>query len=138
MFGTNKVNKSSDLSIFEIMEVTVTVALCCCCCCCSGGMGPAEMLQQYPNSGCQRLHITAPLGMTQSYLSRLFNLIPGLEYCDLNEQTGVAYARYQTSQCAAYAHDKLDGFEYPIGSRLIVRYADSQPPPDLASSSMSG
>ncbi|XP_064614457.1 RNA-binding protein 45-like [Liolophura sinensis] len=104
----------------------------------SGGMGPAEMLQQYPNSGCQRLHITAPLGMTQSYLSRLFNLIPGLEYCDLNEQTGVAYARYQTSQCAAYAHDKLDGFEYPIGSRLIVRYADSQPPPDLASSSMSG
>jgi len=38
--------------------------------------------------------------------------------------TGIAYARYTTPQCASYARDKLDGFEYPIGSRLIVRYAD--------------
>lgn len=84
-----------------------------------------DMLQTYSNTGCQRLHITAPLGLTQSYITKLFNLIPGLEYCDLNEQTGVAYARYSTPQCAAYARDKLDQFEYPIGSRLIVRFADS-------------
>ena len=47
-----------------------------------------DMLQNYSNTGCQRLHITAPLGLTQSYITKLFNLIPGLEYCDLNEQTG--------------------------------------------------
>ena len=47
-----------------------------------------DMLETYSNTGCQRLHITAPLGLTQSYITKLFNLIPGLEYCDLNEQTG--------------------------------------------------
>ena len=51
--------------------------------------GPAvDMLQSYSHSGCQRLHITAPLGLNQNYITKLFNLIPGLEYCDLNEQTG--------------------------------------------------
>ena len=50
--------------------------------------------------------------------------------------TGVAYVRYSTPQCAAYAKDRLDQFEYPIGSRIIVRFAenmqsgnDGQPPP---------
>ncbi|XP_033763032.1 RNA-binding protein 45-like isoform X2 [Pecten maximus] len=86
--------------------------------------GPMEMLQSYQSHGSTRLHITAPIGLTQGYLTRLFSLIPGLEYCDLNETTGVAYARYTTGQCASYARDKLDGFEYPIGSRLMVRFAD--------------
>ena len=52
-----------------------------------------DMLQTYSNTGCQRLHITAPLGLTQSYITKLFNLIPGLEYCDLNEQTGKGSSR---------------------------------------------
>lgn len=48
-----------------------------------------DLLQDYnTNNKIQRLHITAPLGLSQNYLNRLFNLIPGLEYCDLNEQTG--------------------------------------------------
>ena len=37
---------------------------------------------------------------------------------------GVAYARYATPQCAAYARDKLNGFEYPIGSQLMVQMAE--------------
>ncbi|KAL4222108.1 RNA-binding protein 45 [Mactra antiquata] len=85
---------------------------------------PFSMIQDYSHNSCQRLLVTAPLGLTQNYLHKLFNLIPGLEYCDLNEQTGLAYVRYQTPQCASYARDKLDQFEYPIGSRLLVRYAD--------------
>ncbi|KAK3587925.1 hypothetical protein CHS0354_014444 [Potamilus streckersoni] len=99
------------------------------------GEGPMEMIQNYVNNGCQRLHVTAPLGLTQQYLTRLFNLIPGLEYCDLNEATGIAYVRYATPQCAAYAKDKLDGFEYPLGSRLIVRFADAPNVPDLKTAS---
>ena len=46
--------------------------------------------------------------------------------------SGVAYARYATPQCAAYARDKLNGFEYPIGSQLMVQLAEesAQPPGD--------
>jgi len=44
-----------------------------------------------------------------------------MEYCDLNETTGIAYARYSSPQCAAYARDKLHGFEYPLGSPLHVQ-----------------
>lgn len=92
---------------------------------------PFSMIQEYPHSNSQRLLVTAPLGLTQSYLNKLFNLIPGLEYCDLNEQTGLAYVRYKTPQCAAYARDKLDQFEYPIGSRLIVRFTDTPANQDM-------
>lgn len=88
-----------------------------------------DILQSYNTSTMStRLQITAPIGLTQGYLTRLFSLIPGLEYCDLNETTGVAYARYISPQCANYARDKLNGFEYPIGSRLMVRFADEQRP----------
>ncbi|XP_062600321.1 RNA-binding protein 45-like [Saccostrea cucullata] len=94
-----------------------------------GGQGPMDLLQSYNTPTLStRLQITAPIGLTQGYLTRLFSLIPGLEYCDLNETTGVAYARYVSAQCAAYARDKLNGFEYPIGSRLMVRFADEQRP----------
>ena len=52
------------------------------------GMGALEPIQNYANNGCQRLHLTVGLGLNQSYLTRLLTLIPGLEYCDLNETTG--------------------------------------------------
>lgn len=52
------------------------------------GQSPLDLLQDHPHNNCQRLHVTAPLGLSQNYLHKLFNLIPGLEYCDLNEQTG--------------------------------------------------
>ncbi|KAL5006464.1 hypothetical protein ScPMuIL_015270 [Solemya velum] len=97
------------------------------------GQGPMDLLQTYAHGACQRLHITAPIGLTQNYLTRLCSLIPGLEYCDLNEMTGVAYVRYANAQCAAYARDRLDGFEYPIGSRLLVKFADAPSAPELES-----
>lgn len=54
-----------------------------------GGQTPMDILQSYNTSTMStRLQITAPIGLTQGYLTRLFSLIPGLEYCDLNETTG--------------------------------------------------
>ena len=38
--------------------------------------------------------------------------------------SGIAYARYSSPQCAAYAKDKLHGFEYPLGSPLHVQLAE--------------
>ncbi|XP_005103158.1 RNA-binding protein 45 [Aplysia californica] len=91
----------------------------------SGGPGPREMLADYSTtSSTSRLVIQAPIGLTQGYLVKLFSLIPGMEYCDLNETTGIAYARYSSPQCAAYARDKLHGFEYPLGSALHVQLAE--------------
>ncbi|WAQ94166.1 RBM45-like protein [Mya arenaria] len=87
--------------------------------------GSMDLLPDFPHANCQRLHVTTTMGLTQPYLHKLFNIVPGLEYCDLNEQTGVAYVRYETPQQAAYAREKLDQFEYPIGSRLSVRFADN-------------
>jgi len=89
------------------------------------GMGPRDVIDNYPiSSNCSRLLIQAPVGLTQGYLVKLFGLIPGMEYCDLNETTGIAYARYSSPQCAAYAKDKLHGFEYPLGSPLHVQLAE--------------
>ena len=50
--------------------------------------------------------------------------------CNVLFISGVAYARYVSAQCANYARDKLNGFEYPIGSRLLVKFADEQRPID--------
>jgi len=35
---------------------------------------------------------------------------------------GIAYVQYDSPEAAAYAKQKLDGFEYPPGYRLAVRY----------------
>lgn len=90
-----------------------------------GGMAPRDIIADYPvTSHTSKLVIQAPIGLTQGYLVKLFSLIPGMEYCDLNETTGIAYARYSSPQCAVYARDKLHGFEYPLGSPLQVQLAD--------------
>ena len=56
------------------------------------GMGPRDVIDNYPiSSNCSRLLIQAPVGLTQGYLVKLFGLIPGMEYCDLNETTGMSF-----------------------------------------------
>ena len=58
-----------------------------------------SMLNDYPaHSNCCRIQIVAPIGMTQGYLTKLFNLIPGMEYCDLNESTGIENNNKQDAQ----------------------------------------
>ena len=36
---------------------------------------------------------------------------------------GRAFAKYSTPQAAAYALEKMDTMEYPIGYQIMVRYA---------------
>ncbi|KAB7493749.1 RNA-binding protein 45 [Armadillidium nasatum] len=84
----------------------------------SGGLNP---------DGVTRLTVIASPSVNQDQLWRLFDLIPGLDYCDLRKdrksgQTrGVANVVYNNIQSATYARDKLHGFEYPPGQRLIVK-----------------
>ncbi|XP_066301457.1 RNA-binding protein 45-like isoform X2 [Branchiostoma lanceolatum] len=79
----------------------------------------------------QWLYIIVDSSVSEHQLHALFDLIPGLEFVDLQkdrstgQSRGCAYARYTTAASAIYAREKLNGFEYPPGIKLVVKYADS-------------
>ncbi|KAK7075163.1 RNA-binding protein 45 [Halocaridina rubra] len=87
--------------------------------------------------GVTRLTVIASPHLNQDQLWKLFDLIPGLDYCDLRKDRkagqarGVATVVYNNHQSATYAREKLHGFEYPPGQRLIVKldYHDMPPGP---------
>lgn len=78
-------------------------------------------------------------------LWRLFDLVPGLDYCELKradagrgrDRSTKAFGTvvFNNPQSATYAKEKLHGFEYPPGHRLIVKFEEmvghqySAPPP---------
>ncbi|XP_064648498.1 RNA-binding protein 45-like [Lineus longissimus] len=64
-------------------------------------------------------HVVRPL------LQKLFDLIPGLEYFNYERNSGLATARYATPEAASRCVEKMNGFEYPPGSPINVRYARS-------------
>lgn len=63
--------------------------------------------------------------LNQDQLWRLFDIIPGLDYCqinnDFNNRNVTATVVYNNAQSAMYARDKIHGLEYPPGERLIIR-----------------
>ena len=86
-----------------------------------------------PESVC-RLLVTASPTLSQDQVWRLFDLVPGLDYCDRarsNRQVGNTMGKglytvvYNNSQSATYAKEKLHGFEYPPGFRMVVRFEES-------------
>jgi len=99
---------------------------------------------QFASESC-RLMVLGSLAVNEDQLWRLFDLIPGLDYCEVREvdqpnQKMVGLAVYTNPNSAAYARKKLHGFEYPPGQRLIVKHdegggilasspASSTPPP---------
>ncbi|XP_066975232.1 RNA-binding protein 45 isoform X1 [Macrobrachium rosenbergii] len=90
--------------------------------------------------GVTRLTVIASPLLNQDQLWKLFDLIPGLDYCDLrkdrkagqvppHQARGVATVVYNNPQSATYAREKLHGFEYPPGQRLIVKFDYHDMPP---------
>jgi len=67
--------------------------------------------------------------LNQDQLWRLCDFFPGLDYCNVRHDPKAkqcfASVVYNSSQNAIYAKEKLHGFEYPPGHRLIVK-SDSQ------------
>lgn len=84
------------------------------------------------NSIGNRLQVQVSPSITQEQLARLFDLIPGMELCDVKknfstgESKGIAVVVYNSVGSAIYAKEKLNGFEYPPGCKLIVRYAPDE------------
>lgn len=80
-----------------------------------------------------RLFVIVSTMVGQEQLNRLFDLIPGMELCDLKrhyttgDSKGFAYVTYNSITAAMYAKEKLNGFEYPPGSKITVKYADDPP-----------
>ncbi|KAM8934444.1 RNA-binding protein 45 isoform 2-T2 [Pelodytes ibericus] len=74
----------------------------------------------------KRLTVVSRVPLVQEQIYSLFDLIPGLEYCevqrDLYSSYGHAVVQYQNISSAIYAKYKLHGFEYPPGNRLGVTY----------------
>ena len=81
-----------------------------------------------------RLFVIVSTMVGQEQLNRLFDLVPGMEMCDLKrhyntgDSKGFAYVTYNSISAAMYAKEKLNGFEYPPGSKITVKYADDPPP----------
>jgi len=75
--------------------------------------------------GYTSLRVIASPSLNQDQLWRLFDLVPGLDFLHLDTKSrlgkGQAVAVYSSPQAAAYAKEKLHGFEYPPGQRLIVK-----------------
>ncbi|KAM9848116.1 RNA-binding protein 45 isoform 2-T2 [Aulostomus maculatus] len=75
------------------------------------------------------LMMSTRAALTQEQIFSLFDLVPGMEYCELQRDAygmskGHALIRYSNLGSAVYARDKLNGFEYPPGNRLAVNFVD--------------
>ncbi|CAG9769021.1 unnamed protein product [Ceutorhynchus assimilis] len=80
------------------------------------------------NEGFTKLTVIASPDINQDQLWKLFDIVPGLDYCEIRYQGGhmqparaIGEIVYASPQWAAHAKDKLHGFEYPPGFRLIVK-----------------
>lgn len=94
-------------------------------------IGPPEPSRSNSSIG-NRLQVHVSTSISQEQLARLFDLIPGMELCDLKknystgESKGIAVVVYNSVGSAIYAKEKLNGFEYPPGCKIIVRYAPDE------------
>ncbi|XP_038670777.1 RNA-binding protein 45-like [Scyliorhinus canicula] len=64
--------------------------------------------------------------LTHEQIYSLFDVIPGIEFCEIQRDPKIGYAivRYNNVASAVHAKEKLHGFEYPPGNRLRVNYIE--------------
>lgn len=75
------------------------------------------------------LMVSSRVSVSQEQIYSLFDLIPGLDYCEIQRDQygfskGQVVVRYSNLGSAVYAKEKLNGFEYPPGNRLSVSFVD--------------
>jgi len=95
----------------------------------SSVQGSASSHAPCPTATCLSINVSSMVSEQQ--LWRLFDLIPGLEQCALHpahlglaqeaQGRSLGVATYASTEAASYARQKLHGFEYPPGERLIVK-----------------
>ncbi|XP_055608222.1 RNA-binding protein 45 isoform X2 [Uranotaenia lowii] len=89
------------------------------------GFNSSGYSSQPVNPNDTTLTVLCSPSLNQDQLWRLFDIIPGLDYCqinnDYNTRNATATVVYNNAQSALYARDKIHGLEYPPGERLIIR-----------------
>ena len=105
-------------------------------------VGSSHAVHQVVDGQC-RLIVSADRSVSQNQLWKLFDIVPGLDFCDLRQSSGgyrdssrgtenTFVVQFNNVQSSAYAKEKLHGFEYPPGSCLIVKH-EVQPQLDAKS-----
>ena len=82
-------------------------------------------LPQYSNQ-CTKVRVLFHPSLSKDNLSGIFNIIPGfvdIEFLDMTSQGAMGGATYDNPQSAAHAVDRINGLEYPLGSKLEVQFA---------------
>ncbi|KAL3282370.1 hypothetical protein HHI36_005556 [Cryptolaemus montrouzieri] len=92
-------------------------------------------LREVNKDGYTGLIVSCSPVLTQDEIWRLFDIIPELDYCQLRifgsgprPPRAMASVVYHHPKWAAYALDKLQGFEYPHGMPLIIKPDYNSPP----------
>lgn len=83
---------------------------------------PTDVIRNFPHEGKSILFVKTTVGVNSDNIEHLFRIIPGFESCSFDSEQGEGTIRYTDSACAAYAKDRLDGFEYPINHQLNVTF----------------
>ncbi|XP_076327961.1 RNA-binding protein 45-like isoform X1 [Tachypleus tridentatus] len=65
-----------------------------------------------------RVNVAVPQAASYEQLYHLFDLIPGLERCDVN--SGLASLKFSNPEAAAWARQKICRLEYPPGFMLQI------------------
>jgi len=91
---------------------------------------PRDLMMGYGDGSQERcLEIMVPRDLPHMHLRRLVDLVPGMDYCEMDPRSGIATIQYVSPAAAAYAKEKLSGFEYPLGQKLGVRYPQTRDAP---------
>uniref|UniRef100_A0A8C5JY72 RNA binding motif protein 45 n=1 Tax=Jaculus jaculus TaxID=51337 RepID=A0A8C5JY72_JACJA len=76
----------------------------------------------------KRLSVVSRVPFTEEQLFSIFDIIPGLEYCEVQRDPysnyGQGVVQYFNVASAIYAKYKLHGFQYPPGNRIGVSFID--------------
>jgi len=91
-------------------------------------MGAMMNLMGGNNSGCCSLRVLFDPSVSKDMFWALFNIVPGLVSCDfvemLRDGMAISSVVYSNPASAGHAVERINGFEYPTGSRLQVRLDD--------------
>lgn len=99
--------------------------------------GMLDMLQGYSQQPETVLEVSLCPSLNQDQITRLFDIVPGLDTCHYDPNTGKAYVKYLNPNAAAYARDKLNMLEYPPGYRMNVQFiARSRGVQDMSSGTL--
>jgi len=81
-----------------------------------------------PMGTCKLAIMVNPI-LSQEKLWKLFDIVPGLLNCEIHTgdpsgERNYGTVVYDTPKAAAYAMEKLHGFDYPLGSRVMIKFEE--------------